>query len=154
MRALVRSSLIGATALVLAGAAAGSPVGPERADAAKNACQEPLNPDRRTAYRFTDRGKTLAFGQVVMTATKADGHRYCVRIGFGGRTMLHEFSQASYLRRNGRWVYEGALGSGAYRTGGYTQSVQVRDKTRSDRTFAVRHKGRWYRTISISRYNL
>jgi len=32
--------------------------------------------------------------------------------------------------------------------------VQVRDRTRSDRMFAIRHKGRWYRTISISRFNL
>jgi len=89
-----------------------------------------------------------------MTATKADAHRYCVRIGFGGRTVVNEYSMASYLRRNGTWVYEGALGSGAQRTGGYTQTVQVRDRTRSDRTFAIRHKGRWYRTISISRFNL
>ena len=39
-----------------------------------------------------------------MTATKADAHRYCVRIGFGGRTVVNEYSMASYLRRNGTWV--------------------------------------------------
>jgi len=37
--------------------------------------------------------------------------------------VVHDYSMASYLRRNGKWVYEGALGSGAYRTGAYTQSV-------------------------------
>ena len=88
-------------ALALAAGPTGFPTGPARANAATDACREPLNPDRRTVYRYTNGSDTLGFGQVVVTATKADGHRYCMRIGFGGRTVVHSFSQASYLRRNG-----------------------------------------------------
>jgi len=77
-----------------------------------------------------------------------------MRIGFGGRTVVHSFSQASYLRRNGKWVYEGGLGSGTYTTGAYTQTLSVRDKSGTDRGYTIRRNGRWYRTIIIRRFNL
>jgi hypothetical protein len=32
--------------------------------------------------------------------------------------------------------------------------MQVPDRYRLDHSFSVRWQGRWYRTISISRYNL
>ena len=59
---LVLSSLVGATALALAVGPTGSAVGPERANAATDACRAPLNPDRRTVYRFTNGQQTLGFG--------------------------------------------------------------------------------------------
>jgi len=43
MRVPVRSSLVAATALALAAGPTGSPVEPEPARAAKNACNEQLN---------------------------------------------------------------------------------------------------------------
>jgi len=151
---LVLSCLVGATALTLAVGPTGSAVGPERANAETNACRVPLNLDRRTVYRFTNGQQTLGFGQVVVTATKADRHKYCIRVGFGGRTPLNAWGESSYLRRDGKWVYEGSKGSSTTRTGGYTLSPRIRDKTRTDYGFSITRNGRVYSTITIRRYNL
>ncbi|MDO9410460.1 hypothetical protein [Patulibacter sp.] len=139
-------------ALPLAGGAVTVPVA--SAQSTPDACAQALNPDRRTVYRMSNGGKTLGYARVVVTATKANRHRYCIQVQFDGRKLFHAFGQSSYIRRNGTWVNEGGLGDSGYRTGSYTKSMQVPDKRRIDQSFSVRVGGRWYRTISISRYNL
>ena len=89
-----------------------------------------------------------------MTATKADRHNYCIRVGFGGRTPLNAWGMSSYLLRDGKWVYEGSKGTSAIRTGGYTLSPRIRDKTRDDYGFSITRNGRVYSTIIIRRFNL
>jgi hypothetical protein len=146
------------TALVLAPLAvlvlAGATAAPAGAATTPDACQQRLNPDRRSVYRFKDGGTTLSYGRVVVTATKADRHRYCIQVQFGGRTVFNGFGMSSYERRDGKWVNQGGLGDSGARGDSYTQSMQVPDKTRIDRSYSIRDDGRWYRTISISRYNL
>jgi hypothetical protein len=119
-----------------------------------DACAQPLNPERRSVYRFKSGSKTLGFGRVVVTATKANPNRYCHRIDFEGRTVFHGFGESGYERRNGAWVNVGGLGDSGYEATSYTRTVQVPNHYRIDRTYSIRSGGRWYRTISISRYNL
>lgn len=134
---------------VVAGAVA-APAGAATPDA----CAQTLNPDRRSVYRYKDGKKTLAFGRVVVTATKADPHRYCIEVQFGDRKVFNGFGLSSYKRVDGKWVNEGGLGDAGSRGASYTQTMQVPDKTRIDRSYSIRYGGDWYRTISISRYNL
>jgi hypothetical protein len=135
---------------VVAGAAAA----PAGAAQAPDACEQQLNPDRRSVYRYKDGGTTLGFGRVVVTATKANRHRYCIQVQFGGRTVFNGFGLSSYKRVDGTWVNEGGMGDTGARGDAYTSTMQVPDKTRIDRSYSIRHEGRWYRTIQISRYNL
>lgn len=139
-------------ALPLAGAAVVAPSA--SAQATPDACAQPLNPERRSVYRFKNGGRTLGYGRVVVTASKADGHRYCIQVQFGGRTVTHAFGQTTYERRNGTWVNVGGLGDSGYRTSDYSATLQVPDKTRIDRSYSIKAGGRWYKTIAISRYNL
>lgn len=135
--------------------AAGAVVAPTAAaQSTPDACAQALDPDRRAVYGFKNGGRSLGFGRVVVTATKANRHRYCISVQFDGRTVTHAFGQSGYERRNGEWVNVGGLGDSGYRTGSYRRSMQVPDKYRIDHSFSVRSGGRWYRTIAISRYNL
>jgi hypothetical protein len=135
-------------ASVLAGAAAAP------ASAALDACDQPLNPERRSVHRFKADGTTLPYGRVVVTATKADRDQYCIQVQFGGRTVFNGFGMSAFKRKNGKWVNEGGLGDSGSRGDSYTQSMQIPEKTRIDRTYSIRDDGRWYRTPSISRFNL
>lgn len=136
--------LVGATVAVPVAAAQSTP----------DACAQPLNPDRRSVYGFKNGGRTLAHTRVIVTASKANAHRYCIQVQFDGRTVTHAFGQTTYERRGGRWVNVGGLGDSGYRATSYSLTMQVPDKTRIDRSYSVKSGGRWYRTISISRYNL
>lgn len=154
MRPFRRSPVALALAALAVPVVAGTVAAPAGAATQPDACQQALNPERRSVYRFKDGDTTLPFGRVVVTATKADRHSYCIRVGFGGRTVFNGFGLASYKREGGKWVNEGGLGDSGSRGDSYTQSMKVPDKTRIDRSYSIRHEGRWYRTIAISRYNL
>jgi hypothetical protein len=146
------------TALVLAAIAfpvlSGAVAAPAGATTTPDACRQQLDPDRRSVYRFKDGDATLGFGRVVVTATEADRHLYCIKVQFGGRTVFNGFGLSSYKRKDGKWVNEGGLGDSGARGDSYTQTMQVPDKTRIDRSYSIRDDGRWYRTITISRSNL
>ncbi|WP_022928853.1 hypothetical protein [Patulibacter americanus] len=145
-------------ALVLAALAvpvvAGAAAAPASAATAPDACEQALNPERRSVYRFKDGGSTLDFGRVVVTATKADRHRYCIQVQFGDRKVFNGFGMSSDKRVDGKWVNEGGMGDSGSRGESYTATMQVPDKTRINRSYSIRHEGRWYRTIQITRYNL
>lgn len=132
----------------------GGVAAPAVAATTPDACEQALNPDRRSTYRFKDGDTTLGFGRVVVTATKANRDRYCIQVQFGGRTVFNGFGMSSYERRDGKWVNEGGLGDSGSRGASYTQSMQVPNRTRIDRSYSIRHEGRWYRTGTISRTNL
>lgn len=120
---------------------------------AAEACSLPLDPDRRTAYRLKNGTDVLPYGQVVVQATRDQYHRYCVRFSTGGREVVHSFSMSSEVREGGACTTQiGALGSGAYRTGGYTHDMRVPDGECEYRSYAIRADGRWY-TARIMRYN-
>lgn len=127
---------------------------PASALATGDACQERLNPDRRAVYKYTSGQRTLGFGQVVVQATAADRHRYCIKVQFGGRTPLNAFGQSTDVRRDGKWVQEGGLGDGFAARSGYTRSVEVRDRSRINLTYSIKRSGRVYSTITIRRFNL
>lgn len=155
MRSVPRTSLALVVAIAAVPVSAGAVAAPAAvAQTTPDACEQALNPDRRSVYRYKDGKKTLPFGRVVVTATKADRHRYCIRVQFDGRKVFNSFGLSSYVRRNGRWVNEGGLGDSGSVGPSYTQTMQVRDKTRIDRSYGIRYGGRSYSTISISRYNL
>jgi hypothetical protein len=154
MRFIPRSPL----ALALVAVAAPTSVALAAAPAAvaqstTDACKKDLNPDRRSVYRFKDGKRTLGFGRVVVTATKSDRHLYCFRVDFDERRVFNSFGESGYERRDGKWVNVGGLGDSGSVGGSYRQSMAVPDKYRKDRSYAIRHEGRWYRTISISRRN-
>jgi len=155
MRTALRSPLALAAAVLtlpVAAVAVGAPAA--TAQTPPDACAQALNPDRRSVYRFKSGGRTLAVGRVVVTATKANRHRYCVQVDFQGRRLFNGFGESGYERRNGKWVNVGGLGDAGSVGRSYTQTMQVPDKYRIDRTYSIRTGGRWYRTIAISRYNL
>jgi hypothetical protein len=127
--------------------------GPATAAAATEACDQALDHDRREVFRFKDGRRTLGYGRVVVTPTKASPNRYCVRVGFGGRTVTHRFDGGSYLRADGKWEWEGGLGSGTYRTEAYEQSLQVKEDQKVDRRYGIRSGGRWFETVWIKRIN-
>jgi hypothetical protein len=154
MRPLPRTPLALVLAALAVPAVAGAAAAPAGAAEQPDACEQQLNPDRRSVYRFKDGRETLDFGRVVVTATKADRHRYCISVQFGDREPFNGFGMSSDKRVDGRWVNEGGLGDSGARGPSYTRSVQVPDKTRINHSFSIRHEGRWYRTIQISRYNL
>jgi hypothetical protein len=154
MRLLRRSPVALALAALAVPVASGTAAAPAVAASPPDACKQALNPDRRSVYRFKDGGTTLGFGRVVVTATKAHRHRYCIQVQFGGRTVFNGFGESGYERRDGKWVNVGGLGDSGSRGGSYTQTMQVPDKYRIDRSYSIRHEGRWYSTIAISRYNL
>lgn len=155
MRTVPRSTLALVVAVAAVPVSTGAVATPAAvAQDAPDACDQALNPDRRSVYRYKDGRRTLPFGRVVVTATKADRHRYCIRVQFDGRRVFNSFGLSSYLRRNGKWVNEGGLGDSGSVGPSYTQTMQVRDKTRIDRSYGIRYRGRSYSTISISRYNL
>jgi hypothetical protein len=154
MRIAPGRSLALAAALALPLAAGTVAVPAASAQTPADACAQALNPDRRSVYRFKDGSKTLGYGRVIVTATKANRHRYCIRVDFGNRTVFHAFGESGYERRNGKWVNVGGLGDSGSKATSYTQTMQVPDKYRIDRSYSIRTGGRWYRTIAISRYNL
>lgn len=154
MRRSPRSSALLVLAALAVPAAAGAVATPATAATSDDACAEALNPDRRSVYRFKRDGGTLWYGRVVVTATRADRDRYCIQVDFGNRTVFHGFGMSGYERRDGRWVNDGGLGDEGSRGGSYTQSMQVPERYRIDRSYSIRHDGRWYRTTSISRSNL
>lgn len=123
------------------------------ADAAATACNSPLNPDRRTVYKFTRGGDTLGFGQLVVQATAANPHRYCIRFQTGGRTVTHSWSQADYIRSGGDCTSTGqGMGDGGYQTAGYTTERTVRDGRCLAMTFSIKSGGVWY-SASFLRWN-
>jgi hypothetical protein len=155
MRIPRRSSLaLAAVTLTVPLAGATVAVPPASAQTGGDACKQALNPDRRSVYTFKNGSRKLGFGRVVVTATKADRHRYCMSVQFDGRRVFNGFGQSGYERRNGKWVNVGGLGDSGAPGVSYTRTMQVPDRYRLDHTFSVRWKGRWYTTISISRYNL
>jgi hypothetical protein len=154
MRPFPRSPVALALAALAVPVVAGATAAPAGAATAPDACEQQLNPDRRSVYRFKDGRATLGFGRVVVTATKADRHRYCIQVQFGGRTVFNGFGLSSYKRVDGKWVNEGGMGDSGGRGGSYSSTMQVPDRTRIDRSYSIRHGGRWYRTIQISRSNL
>jgi hypothetical protein len=154
MRPFPRSPVALVLAALALPAVTGAAAAPAGAATTPDACEQGLDPDRRSVYRFKDGRTTLGFGRVVVTATKADRHRYCIQVQFGDRKVFHGFGMSSYERRGGEWVNEGGLGDSGSRGGSYTQTMQVPNRTRIDRSYSIRHEGRWYRTIQISRYNL
>jgi hypothetical protein len=129
-------------------------VGPSAPAGAVEACQQTLDPARRTEYRFTaSDGDVLGFGQLVVQATTANPHRYCVRFQTGGRTVTHSWGQADHRRANGACGAQiGASGSGTYQSGPYARTVVVQDKTCHYESFAIRSGGRWF-TARFMRYN-
>lgn len=127
---------------------------PTSALAAGDACDERLDPDRKEVYKYTNGKKTLGFGRVVVQATEAQYHRYCVKVQFGGRTPLNAFGESSDLRRDGEWVNEGGLGFDFEAGGGYNRTIQVRDKSRINMNFSIKRDGRVYSTVRIRRINL
>jgi hypothetical protein len=154
MRPARRSPIALTLAALAVPVVAGAAAAPAGAAQAPDACEQGLNPDRRSVYRYKDGGSTLDFGRVVVTATKADRHQYCIQVQFGGREVFHGFGMSSDKRVDGKWVNEGGLGDSGSRGESYTQSMQVPDKTRIKRSYSIRHEGRWYRTSQISRQNL
>ncbi|MSW50445.1 MAG: hypothetical protein F2817_06090 [Actinobacteria bacterium] len=153
---LPRRSSLALAAVTLAVPLAGATVAVPAASAQTggDACKQALNPERRSVYAFKNGSRKLGFGRVVVTATKADRHRYCISVQFDGRRVFNGFGQSGYERRDGRWVNVGGLGDTGARGGSYTRTMQVPDRYRIDHSFSIRSGGRWYRTISISRYNL
>lgn len=145
LTAALATTALAATTLTLAATA--SPA------VAADACSMTLDPDRRSVYKLTNGGEALGFGQVVVQATQAQYHLYCIRFQTGGRTVTHSFSQSSKVRENGACTTDlGGLGSGVYTTGGYTSSMQVPDRECTYRSYSIRSDGRWW-TASFMRYN-
>lgn len=143
-RALVAAVLASATVLAL-------PAAPAIAGTSPEACDQPLNPDRREVNRFKAGDAVLPYGRVVVQATQANPHRFCIRLTLGGRTVTFNTSKSSDVWRDGRWVSEGAAGSGTYRLSrGYTQTLTVRRGHRENATYQIRDNGRWY-SVRISK---
>jgi hypothetical protein len=155
MRIRTRTPLALAVVALATPVAAGTIAAPAAvAQSTPDACAQPLNPDRKSVYRFKNGARTLGYARVVVTATKASRHRYCIQVQFDGRTLHHAFGQTTYERRNGAWVNVGGLGDSGGPARSYSATMQVPDKIRIDRSYSVRVGGRWYRTITVSRYNL
>ena len=123
------------------------------ADAAEPACSRPLDPDRRTVYKFRNGGETLGYGQLVVQATAANPHRYCIRFQTGGRTVTHGWSEADYIRSGGSCTSTGmGKGDGGYQSGGYNTERTVRDGRCLAMTFSIRSDGAWY-SATFLRWN-
>ncbi|WP_026911117.1 hypothetical protein [Patulibacter minatonensis] len=147
---LVASVAVGlvATAVPATAAAAG---GASARAAAPDACGQRLAPARQSVYRFKAGTRTLtAAARVTVTPTKANRHRYCVRVLTAGRTVLQAWGETGYVRRNGAWVRSGGLGD-SFTAAGYTQTIQVPKAHRIDRVYRIRSGGRWYSTSVVSR---
>lgn len=128
---------------------------PAGAASTREACRQALNPDRRAVYRFKHGRRALAFARVVVTATRHDRHRYCVRMDFGRRTVRLFSSGTSYERRGGRWVNEGGRSGDRtpFPVGSHSLTLQVPDRLRIDRSFGIRYRGSVWNTKVISRRN-
>lgn len=113
-------------------------------------CLQTLNEDRAAVYRFHRGGKTLSFGRVVVTPTLNRRHSYCVRVQFGGRTVFNGFGQSSYELRGDRWVNIGGLGDTGGRSEGFTRSIDLAPRTRTDLSYSIKRPDGWYRTTAIS----
>lgn len=113
-------------------------------------CLQTLNEDRAAVHRFQRGGKTLSFGRVVVTPTRARPHSYCVRVQFGGRTVFNGFGQSSYELRDDRWVNIGGLGDTGGRSEGYTRSIDLARRSRTDLSYSIKRPDGWYRTTTIS----
>lgn len=144
--ALVAAAALAAVALPSAATADTAQPSAERVDT----CQQALNTDRTAVYRFHRGKRTLSFGRVVVTPTKARPHSYCVRVQFGGRTAFSGFGQTSYELRGGRWVNVGGLGDTGGPTKGYSRSIDLERRTRTDLSFSIKRADGWYRTSTIS----
>lgn len=124
------------------------------AGAATTACQATLDPARKSVYRFTRSGTTLPYGQVVVQATKANPHRYCVRFSTGGRNVFAASSNGGYVRSGGECRATGqAAGDSGYYTRGFSSDLQVADGTCVGLSYSIRDNGVWYSTIRILRWN-
>jgi hypothetical protein len=121
--------------------------------ATPDACKERLVRDRQAQYRFTNGRLRLTFARVVVTPTRANRHRYCVRVLTGSRTVLHAWGEQGYERKGGTWVATGGLGD-TFTAKGYTQTIQVPAAYRIVRTFRIRFGARWYKTAPVSRQRL
>lgn len=142
--------VIGFTALIGSGSAAS---GATAQATTYNACNEPLNADRRTVYKLTNGSSTLSYGQMVVTATKEYYHRYCVQMQTGGRTVTGSYGNAEYRRTNGVCGEQlGALGTGTIQTGAFNRTMTVQNGTCETMSFSIRHDGRWYGATAM-RYN-
>jgi hypothetical protein len=147
MRTLVAPPVALALTAVLVPLAGGAFATTAVAQDAPDACAERLDTAGRQVERFRAGSRTLSWGRVVATPTRADDDRYCVEIRFGGRTPNHRSSTRGFARRNGRWVAIGGDGGGAEPRASYTQTVQMPARRRSDRTYEVRADGRWYAAV-------
>lgn len=116
-----------------------------------DACNERLDTSERKTYRFKNGSRSLSWARLVVTPTRANENRYCVEVRFGSRNPMHRSSTTGYERRNGRWVLIGGDGGGGGHGPSYEQSVQIRDKRRSDRHYEVRSNGRWYKATASLR---
>lgn len=153
MRPPIRTSVA-----LLAAASAGAAAVPSAASAARaqpagervENCLQRLNEDRTAVYRFHRGSRTSSYGRVVVTPTAARPHSYCVRVAFGGRTVFNGFGESGYELRGDRWVNVGGLGDSGGRSKGFTRSIDLARKTRSDLSFSLRRGDGWYRTTTIS----
>lgn len=140
--------VVGGLVVLLGVLAPGSPA------AAVAACDQQLDPARRTVYRYTaPNGDVLPYGQVVVHATAANPHRYCVRVQTGGRTVFLASGDALYRRVGGVCGEQiGARGDPGSRSGPYELTAVVPDRTCFVGTFAIRDGGRWF-GVEFMRYN-
>lgn len=116
-----------------------------------NACSVPLNPDRRSVYRFTNSGYTLSNAQVVVTATRDYYHRYCVQFQTGGRNLWTSWNVADAPYNGGCGSYIGRMGSSGWSSGS-SDTMIVPDKTCVKRTYGIKYSGVWW-YASFVRYN-
>lgn len=144
--ALLAAASTGAVALpAAASAAAAGPAG-ERVEN----CLQRLNEDRAAVHRFHRGSRTLGFGRVVVTPLVNRPHSYCVEVQFGGRTVFNGFGQSGYELRGDRWVNVGGLGDTGGRSKGFTRSIDLPRRYRTDLSYSIRRPDGWYRTSTIS----
>jgi hypothetical protein len=117
-----------------------------------NACSVPLNPDRRSVYKFKRGTSTLSFGQVVVTATRDYYHRYCVQYQTGGRNLWTSWNLADAPYNGGCGSYIGRMGSSGSWSTGSSSTLTVPDKTCIKDTYGIKSGGLWY-YASFVRYN-
>lgn len=146
------AAVLAALALLVAAGTLAAPA-TARTATPPDACKEPLDRGGRESYRFEDGRRTWEPGRVVVTPTRADEHRYCIEVRFGGRAVVHESSTKGWERRNDRWVVNGGDGGGGDLTRSYTRTAQIRPRRRVEFRFDVRIRGREYRA-SFRRQNL
>lgn len=144
--ALLAAAALGAVALPSAATAAPAQPSAERVEN----CLQPLNTNRTAVYRFHRGSRTLSFGRVVVTPTKARPHSYCVRTEYGGRTVFGAFGESGYELRGGRWVNVGGLGDSGGRVRGGTRSIDLPRRYRTDLSYSVKRPDGWYTTSTIS----